>query len=418
VRSAGGSYRRRVLKRTLPIITALLVLAIVPAAGAKPPVKATASIVGGHDADIADWPSIAFVLAAWDGDDDGQIESAAGCTGTVIAPNWVISAAHCAFRPDGKPVDGMVTVTGVADNTDEAGEAIAADRLVVDPHWNPQTLTGDALLIHLKSRSSRPAMKVAVPGGQYVTADGVPNAAGWGTIDEDSKIGTNVLKEAYLALQDDDVCASFAGDDYDPATQTCAGTPETAGACHGDSGGPLVVFDKATGTPALWGLTSYGPQLDFGMKPCELHAPAIYSWVPGFAAFIKTAFPTTTPPRPPLPPQRPPVVTPSRDTLPPVVSRARLSRKKLKPGKRATLSFDLSEASAVTVTVLRKAGGAYAALSPSVPLSASAGHVARQFSARLDGRKLKRGSYKLRIDAVDSAGNRGVPAFVAFKVVR
>jgi trypsin len=403
-----------VSKRILPILILALALAVPAAAGAKPPVKATASIVGGHDASIADWPSIAFILAGWDSDDDGQIDSGAGCTGTVIAKQWVISAAHCAFRPDGKPIDAMVTVTGVADNTSPSGQAIPADRLVVHPKWNPTTLTGDALLVHLKSPSSRPAMPLAVDGGSYVTVDDVPNAAGWGTIDEDSTIGTDVLQEAYLALQDDDVCAAFAGGDYDPATQTCAGTPDIAGACHGDSGGPLVVFGKNTGAPVLWGLTSYGPQLALGMKPCELASPAIYSWIPGFRSWITN---TLLPPKPPVHP-KPPVITPPRDTTPPVLAHAKLSRKRLKAGKRATLSFDVSEASAVTVTVLKKKGGRYKALSPSVPITASAGHVSKRFNVRLNGRKLKRASYRLRIDAVDTAGNRAAPATVAFKIIR
>jgi hypothetical protein len=415
-----------VLKRILPII-ALLALAAAPAATAKPVHKhaptARASIVGGHDADINDWPSIAFLLAAWDEDGDGQLDSGAGCTGTVIAKSWIISAAHCAFRPNGQPVDAMVTLTGVADNTKAGGEAIGADRLVVDPDWNPQTLLGDALLIHLKSPSSRPALPLAVDGGPYVTVDGVPNAAGWGTIDEQSEIGTDVLKEAYLELQSDSTCASFA-EGFDPPTQTCAGTYETAGACHGDSGGPLLVFDKNTGAPVLWGLTSYGPQLDLGMLPCELHSPAVYSWVPGFTNFVKATLTPqgggghTTPP---------PVIQPPRDTTPPVLSRARLSTSKIKVAKSgatiarkagARLSFGLSEPSAVTVTVLKQKGGRYKALSPQVPLAASAGTVSRKFSGRLGGKALKAGRYKLRLDAADSAGNRARPVTVAFKIVR
>ena len=392
------------LKRLLPIITLIALAVPVASATARPPAVAHSSIVGGQNADIADWPSISFILAAWDEDGDGQLDSAAGCTGTVIAPSWIISAAHCLFRPTGEPVDAVLTVTGTEDKTnqDGTGQAIAADKVVVNPNWNPNTLKGDALLIHLKSRSSRPAMKLALPGGPYVTVQDVPNAAGWGTIDEDSTIETDVLKEAYLELQSDQTCADIV-DDYDPETQTCAGTFEKAGACHGDSGGPLVVFDKNTGEPFLWGLTSFGPQVGLGMKQCELHAPAYYSWIPGFLPWIAK---TLSPPKPGGP-SKPPVITPPRDTTAPVISGAHLNKKKLRRKRGGTLSFDVSEAAAVTVTIFKKKRRV-----ATIPLPASAGHISRKLSTR----KLKRGSYKLRIVAIDAAGNASRPVTVTFKV--
>jgi secreted trypsin-like serine protease len=407
------------------ILLAAALLAAVPAAsaGAHTPPRAQASIVGGHAASIANWPSIAYLLAGWDSDGDGQIDQAASCTGSVIAPRWIISAAHCAFQPNGEPVDAMVSVTGVQDVNDPKGEAIGADQLVVDPDWDPQALHGDALLVHLKSASSRPAMALATPSGQYVTKTGVPNAAGWGTIDEDSTVSTDILQEAYLALQDDDTCAAFAPG-YDAATQTCAGTPDTAGACHGDSGGPLIVFDKATGKPALWGLTSFGPQLDLGMKPCELHAPAIYSWVPGFASFIADTLgaspapaPTPTPTPTPRPTPRPtpsgPVITPPADHVAPQLTHVRLSPKRFHRGTR--LSFDLSEAAAVRLTVVTASGRA---VGGTAPIAAPAGHTAKKLSGRWAGKKLKPGRYKLRIAAVDTAGNAAPLQALAFTVTR
>jgi secreted trypsin-like serine protease len=393
-----------VLKRILPIITLIALALPVATANAKPP-TARSSIVGGQNASIGDWPSISFILAAWDEDGDGEMERAAGCTGTVINPSWIISAAHCLFRPDGEPVDAIITLTGATDKTGAGGgEVILADKVVVNPNWDTDTLLGDALLIHLKSRSSRPAMKLATAGGPYVTVEDEPNAAGWGTVDENSTIGTDVLKEAYLQLQSDATCAAIEPD-FDPATQTCAGTEDTAGACHGDSGGPLIVFDRNTGEPYLWGLTSFGPQLRLGLPMCSLKAPAYYSWIPGFLPWItKTLSPPAKPPANPRP-----VIQPPRDTTAPVVSGARLSKKKVKRRRGTTLSFDVSEAAAVTVTISKKKRRV-----ASIPLPASAGHIARKLSTKT----LKRGSYKLQIVAIDAAGNRSRPATVSFKVVR
>ena len=44
------------------------------------------------------------------------------------------------------------------------------------------------------------------------------------------------------------------------------------------------------------------------------------------------------------------------DTVAPVLSRVRLAKNRIRSGRRTTLSFRLSEAAAVTVTMLRKTG--------------------------------------------------------------
>jgi hypothetical protein len=204
----------------------------------------------------------------------------------------------------------------------------------------------------------------------------LPNAAGWGATDEDATLGTDVLKEAWLALQDDATCDHFAPG-FDTATQTCAGTPDTAGVCKGDSGGPLLVFDANTQAPVLWGLTSYGPQL-------------------GGSTVI---------------PSHP-------DASAPMLNRARLSNLRVRPGRKVTLSFRLSEAAAVTVTMLKKQGRRYRPLTPTIPLAANAGTFSRRFDGRLGGRKLKPGRYKFSLAAVDAAGNAARAVTVPFRIVR
>jgi secreted trypsin-like serine protease len=388
------------------LLAVLLALLHAPGVPAGPP-KARSTIVGGQTAAVGNWPSIAFVLAGWDGDGNGTRESLAQCTGTVIAPQWVISAAHCAFQPNGRLIDAMVTVTGVADPLDAARETIAADQVIVHPSWNPWTLNGDVLLIHLQSASSRPPMPLARPDRAYEAPLAVPNSAGWGALDEDATLFTNVLQEAHLALRTNADCVAVAPM-FDAATQRCAGTKDATGACVGDSGGPLVVFDPATGAPALWGVTSYGPQIRLGLPVCSLRAPAVFTWVPAFVSWIAQ---TVTPPAPP------PVVEPARDTVAPVLSRVRLAKHRIRAGRRTTLSFRLSEAAAVTVTLLRKRRSR---LKPilSVPFGAPAGTVKRGFAARARARPLGRGGYALRVAAVDTAGNRAKPVSVAFRVVR
>ena len=380
------------------------------------------------------------MLSAWDDDGDGEFdegESVASCTGTLVDREWVLTAAHCAFGPDGAPVDAMLTVLGSADvgereDGEPVPELLAADDVAVHPDWNPFTLEGDVLLVHLEAASAQPPMPLARPQVEYFLDPVVPNLAGWGTTDEDNTLDTEILQEAFVTIHDltsegIETCASY-DPGYDPATQTCAVEFETAGACHGDSGGPLTVLD-AEGVPQLWGLTSYGPVAPAGYKECDLRIPVIFSWVPAFADWVDATLEGDAPvPPPPLPPPvtppQPPAPVPSApaDTRAPVLSGATLSTRRIKPARRgatlarrsgARLSFTLDEPAAVSVTVLKRGR----ARGTAAMVAAAAGRTTRRFTARASGRRLKRGRYTLRIGAADLAGNVAAPVKLRFKVV-
>jgi secreted trypsin-like serine protease len=280
-------------------------------------------VVGGSNAPAQAWPSIAFLEGRYS---SGGSEHEYHCTGSVVAPTWIVTAAHCAFGNPGQPPDSMNAVLGVSDYTDPNGQVIAIDRFVPDPSFDPEHIRNDVALLHLAQPTSAPAMRLATTAesdaGSYQSADGVPNAAGWGAVDEGGTQFTTQLQQAYLQIQSSAECGGqLAG--FDPSTQTCAGTAGHATACFGDSGGPLVKTDASSGQPVLWGITSYRPSPADGEAACALTTPAVYTWIPAFSDFIQSTLSSTVAAAPVVAPQPDASATPADSAQASSAARAR-----------------------------------------------------------------------------------------------
>ena len=69
---------------TLALLASLVVAASAQAANPK----ATASVIGGHNASIAEYPALAYIEGV-------QATAGYACTGTVVAPRVILTAGHC-----------------------------------------------------------------------------------------------------------------------------------------------------------------------------------------------------------------------------------------------------------------------------------------------------------------------------------
>jgi len=100
-------------------------------------------VVGGQSARPGRWPWQVWLLTEWP-----TQKSWGTCGGSIIAPNWVLTAAHCLQNDEGKFPSAVVVFAGSVDRTD--AELIRATNLIVHAGYDNDVLKNDVALIKLQ----------------------------------------------------------------------------------------------------------------------------------------------------------------------------------------------------------------------------------------------------------------------------
>ncbi|KAG1702306.1 hypothetical protein DVH05_010096 [Phytophthora capsici] len=185
------------------------------------------------------------------------------CGGTLIASQFVVTAAHCVSE---KPTSITATM----------GSVVRAVRSYkVHPDYDPNTLDNDVAVLKLRSAVDIKTVRLAKANGSDNKVGTAAVAFGWG-LTESGELSSDLNKVSLRLISNSD-CRK-ANNDQLIITRgmLCAWNGEGKDSCQGDSGGPLF----ANGV--LVGIVSFGIDESCG------ETPGVYVRVAYYRDFIKS----------------------------------------------------------------------------------------------------------------------------------
>lgn len=208
------------------------------------------------------------------------------CAGSLIAPEWVITAAHCIQGAGPKGID--VFIGGNSLDRRGQGEVIPAIGFFSHPEYKDDH---DIALLKL-SRVTKKGSPIRLVS--KALDDSLPEntdliVTGWGLTSTDSDAqGSNELMEVTVPLRNRQECkANYKNTDGTDITDNmiCAGGIfKATDSCSGDSGGPLFVRDNQADGFQLLGIVSFGSSKGCANKD----HPGVYTRVSRYHDWIKS----------------------------------------------------------------------------------------------------------------------------------
>ena len=300
------------MKKLIGTLSVLIFGVFVPAASAQADsLRPIPHIIGGGEAGINNYP---FAVQLQVGYDDNNQLSAAGefrpfCTGSLVAPQWVLTAAHCIRLMDipSRP-QGAIRVL-FPNSTYQ--DAISADRAFVHPGYlegladqddellsssmpslNLKDTGTDVALLHLSQPAEIKPVRLAQRRSQDTAYRDDATIMGYGytTTAEDQL--ADQLHVAQISLLSDLQCQKQKvyyeyGSLANARTQLCRRiTRKLAGnqgiTCNGDSGGPVLLTDQYGWLQV--GVVSWGASYEggcWGRDAVDIYSrvAAAYPWI-------------------------------------------------------------------------------------------------------------------------------------------